>query len=85
MLEAKKFLDNYFLSKVGKKNIKLLRKQNLIDSGIIDSLDIVTLSVMIKKKFGVDISINSQKSINLFKSYDSILNVIKKNEKQKNF
>ncbi len=80
MLEAKKFLDNYFSSKVGKKNIKSIRKQNLIESGIIDSLDIVTLSVMIKKKFGVDININSQKSINLFKSYDSILNAIKKNE-----
>jgi len=63
-----------------KKNIKSIRKQNLIESGIIDSLDIVTLSVMIKKKFGVDININSQKSINLFKSYDSILNAIKKNE-----
>ena len=81
MSEAKKFLDNYFLSKVGKKNIKSLKKQNLIDSGITDSLDIVTLSVMIKKKFGVDIAINSQKSINLFKSYDSILKAIEKNEK----
>ena len=81
MSEAKKFLDNYFLSKVEKKNIKSLKKQNLIDSGIIDSLDIVTLSVMIKKKFGVDIAINSQKSINLFKSYDSILKAIEKNEK----
>ena len=81
MSEAKKFLDNYFLSNVGKKNIKSLKKQNLIDSGIIDSLDIVTLSVMIKKKFGVDIAINSQKSINLFKSYDSILKAIEKNEK----
>ena len=80
MLEAQKVLDNYFSSKVGKKNIKSIRKQNLIESGIIDSLDIVTLSVMIKKKFGVDININSQKSINLFKSYDSILNAIKKNE-----
>ena len=81
MSEAKKFLDNYFLSKVEKKNIKSLKKQNLIESGIIDSLDIVTLSVMIKKKFGVDIAINSQKSINLFKSYDSILKAIEKNEK----
>ena len=71
MSEAKKFLDNYFLSKVGKKNIKSLKKQNLIDSGIIDSLDIVTLSVMIKKKFGLEITINSQKSINLFKSFNT--------------
>ena len=78
MSEAKKFLDSYFLSKGGKKNIKSLRKQNLIDGGIIDSLDIITLSVMIKKKFSVDIPINSQKSINLFKSYDSILNAIEK-------
>ena len=81
MSEAKKFLDNYFVSRVGKKNIKSLKKKDLIDSGIIDSLDIVTLPVMIKKKFGIDIAINNQKSINLFKSYDAILKAIDKNEK----
>ena len=81
MTRASKFLNNYFLPKIGKKNIKSLKKKDLIDSGIIDSLDIVTLSVMIKKSFNIDLPINSQKSINVFKSYNSLLNAIKKNEK----
>ena len=81
MTKASKFLNNYFLSKIGKQNLKSLKKKDLIDSGIIDSLDIVTLSVIIKKSFNIDLSINSQKSINVFKSYHSLLNAIKKNEK----
>lgn len=81
MTRASKFLNNYFLPKIGKKNLKSLKKKDLIDSGIIDSLDIVTLSVMIKKSFNIDLPINSQKSINVFKSYNSLLNAIKKNEK----
>ena len=81
MTKASKFLNNYFLSKIGKQNLKSLKKKDLIDSGIIDSLDIVTLSVIIKKSFNIDLSINSQKSINVFKSYNSLLNAIKKNEK----
>ena len=81
MTKFSKFLNNYFSSKIGKKNLKSLKKKDLIDSGIIDSLDIVTLSVMVKKKFNIDLQFNNQKSINVFKSYNSILNAIKKNEK----
>jgi len=78
---VRKFLNNYFSSKIGKKNLTSLKKKDLIESGIIDSLDIVTLSVMVKKKFNIDLQFNNQKSINVFKSYNSILNAIKKNEK----
>lgn len=81
-MKAKKFLDSYFLSKVGKQNLESLKNKDLIGSGIIDSLDIITLSVMIKKKFKIDFPINSQKSVNIFRSYDSLLEAIKKqNEK----
>ena len=81
MNQASKFLNNYFFSKIGKQNLKSLKKKDLIDSGIIDSLDIVTLSVMVKKKFNIELQFNNQKSINVFKSYNAILNAIKKNEK----
>ena len=48
-MKPKEYLDNYFYSKIGKKNMHKLKKTNLIQDGILDSLDIVTLSVEIKK------------------------------------
>ena len=38
-MEPKKFLDDYLKSKVGKKDFKKIIKKNLINEGIIDSLD----------------------------------------------
>ena len=61
---------------MGSKNLKELKSRNLVNEGLVDSLDIVTLSILIKKKYNVDLKINSQKSINDFQSFDSILNKI---------
>ena len=76
-MEPKKFLDDYLKSKVGKKDFKKIIKKNLIHEGIIDSLDIVFLSVTIKKKFDITIKFNDEKSIQLFGSYEKLLNRIK--------
>ena len=76
-MEPKKFLDDYLKSKVGKKEFKKIIKKNLISEGIIDSLDIVFLSVTIKKKFDITIKFNDEKSIQLFSSYEKLLNRIK--------
>ena len=76
-MEPKKFLDDYLKSKVGKKDFKKIIKKNLIHEGIIDSLDIVFLSVTIKKKFDITIKFNDEKSIQLFNSYEKLLNRIK--------
>ena len=76
-MEPKKFLDDYLKSKVGKKDFKKIIKKKLIYEGIIDSLDIVFLSVTIKKKFDITIKFNDEKSIQLFSSYEKLLNRIK--------
>ena len=76
-MEPKKFLDDYLKSKVGKKDFKKIIKKDLIYEGIIDSLDIVFLSVTIKKKFDITIKFNDEKSIQLFSSYEKLLNRIK--------
>ena len=55
-----------------------LKKTNLIQDGILDSLDIVTLSVEIKKKFNIDLKLNDQKSMKIFESYEKLLEKITK-------
>ena len=44
--------------------------------GVLDSLDIVTLSFLIKKKFKVDINVN-EKNIKVFNSYNELLKKLK--------
>ncbi len=78
-----KFLDDFLIKKTGQKGFKSLSKKNLINDGILDSLDIVTLSFLIKKKFNIDIKMN-EKNIKIFNSYELLLNKIKsryKNER----
>ena len=80
--EIENFLINFFSEKYNFKNLKELKSKNLINEGLVDSLDIVTLSILIKKKYNVDLKINSQKSINDFQSFDSILNKISQKTKK---
>ena len=77
-MKTKEYLDNYFYSKIGKKNMQKLKNINLIEEGILDSLDIVTISVEIKKKFNVDIKLNNEKSMKIFQSYEKLLEKITK-------
>ena len=77
-MKPKEYLDNYFYSKIGKKNMLKLQNINLIQDGILDSLDIVTLSVEIKKKFNIDVKLNDKKSIKIFESYEKLIEKITK-------
>tara|TARA_B110001452_G_scaffold214893_1_gene185916 strand:- start:641 stop:880 length:240 start_codon:yes stop_codon:yes gene_type:complete len=78
-MNPKLFLDNYLISKVGKKKFKYVIDLDLIAEGIIDSLDIVTLSTTIKKKFKIDLNFNNINSVDLFRSYKKILKKINEN------
>ena len=75
----KQFLNNYFKNK-GVNNIEK-KNLNLIEHGIIDSLDIVTLVFEIKKKFKIEINLNNQKSINDFSTFNGLVKLFKKNIK----
>ena len=76
------FLKNYLLEKINKKQLNKIIKKDLLSNGILDSLDIVILATKIKKTYNIDIKINSQKIINIFRSYNELLKFIKKNLKK---
>lgn len=77
-MTPKKLLDNFLKKKIDKKNFKNLPKLNLLFDGFIDSLDVVTISHLFKKKFKIDLEIN-EKNIKVFNSYNKLLEKI--NEK----
>jgi acyl carrier protein len=73
------FLIKYFKNK-GVKDILKRKNENLIQSGVMDSLDIVTLVFEIKKNFNIKIDITNNKTLNEFSSFKGLIN-IKKNNK----
>jgi len=75
------FLQKYFLEKMTKKQFNKIKELDLLSSGILDSLDIVILSTKIKKSFKINMKINSQKILDIFRSYKNLLNFIKKNNR----
>lgn len=81
-MEPKKFLDSFFLKKIKKKDLASIKKKNLISDGLIDSLDIVTLSFLIKKNYKINISLNSEKTLKIFSSYNLLLKLLKNETKK---
>ena len=71
-MTPKKLLDNFLKKKIDKKNFKNLTKLNLLFDGFIDSLDVVTISHLFKKKFKIDLEINREK-YKVFNSYNKLL------------
>ncbi|MAV63743.1 MAG: hypothetical protein CMG00_00960 [Candidatus Marinimicrobia bacterium] len=74
--EIEKFLIDYLVTKEGKGVKKLLDKEHLLDSGIIDSLDLVTLSIEVEKKFKLKINPNSEITLKSFEYFKSAVDYI---------
>ena len=81
-MKPEEFLKKYFQEKMTKRKFEKIKNLDLLSNGILDSLDIVVLSTKIKQTFNINIQINSQKIINIFRSYKELLRFIKKNSKK---
>ena len=74
--EKEKIIEKWFVNREGKVILKQLRKSNLINSGSLDSLDILTLSLFIEKKFKCKIDISKPKILKNFEKVDKIIKMI---------
>ena len=71
----KNILDNFLTKKEGKSVLKGIEKKNLIDEGLIDSLDVLTIASQIEKKTRKKIDISKAKNFNKFKKYKDLINI----------
>ena len=71
----KKIIDDFLIKKEGKSVLKNIDKKNLIDEGLIDSLDILTLASQIEKKTKKKIDISKARNFNKFKKYKDLINI----------
>ena len=74
--DIENFLLNYFIEKEGKSIKKIINKVDLIYEGYIDSLDMITLTFEIQKKFNIRINPNTQNVIKKFKKFSLIVKLI---------
>ena len=73
--EVKNIVDKFLINKSGKNSINDIKKKNLISEGLIDSLDILTLSSMIEKKTKRKINISDPKIFKKFHKYCDLIKI----------
>ena len=76
IIEKEKILEKWFVDQEGKVILKTLRSKNLIKDGILDSLNILTLTLFIEKKFNYKIDISKPKILKNFEKFDKIIKLL---------
>ena len=71
---VKKIIDDFLTKKEGKSILKDIEKKKLVDEGLIDSLDILTIASDIEKKTNKKIDISKSKNKNKFNNYNDLIN-----------
>ena len=73
-----KILSRFFVEREGEGVLGSLKNIDLIDSGILDSLDIVTLASFIEEEFAVKLDLTDTNTFNAVRRFDSLIELIQK-------
>ncbi len=74
-LIVKNIVDNFLTKKEGRSILKNIEKKNLVNDGILDSLDILTVASEIEKKTKKKIDISKPKNFNKFNKYKDLIKI----------
>ena len=72
---VKSIVDNFLVKKEGKNILRGIEKKNLLNEGIIDSLDVFTLASLIEKKAKRKLNISNDKIFKKFQKYKELTNL----------
>lgn len=72
---VKNIVDKFLKNKTGSVSLDNVKKKDLISEGLIDSLDILTLSSMIEKKTKKKINISDPKIFKKFHKYSDLIKI----------
>lgn len=73
-----KFLLDFFIQREGDQIIAELEDLDLIESGIIDSLDILELVILIEKNLGVKVDLSNDQAFSAMRRFNSIIELLEK-------
>lgn len=71
-----KFLYDFFIQREGNQIVEELMNLDLIESGIIDSLDILELAILIEKNTGVKIDLLKDETFAAMRHFESIIDLV---------
>ena len=72
---VKKIVDDFLIKKEGKSILKKIETKNLVNEGILDSLDILTVASEIEKKTKKRIDISKPKNFKKFNKYKELIKI----------
>jgi acyl carrier protein len=73
-----KFLLDYFIQREGEQIVAELENLDLIESGIIDSLDILELAILIEENIGFKIDLSNDQAFSAMRRFNSIIDLLEK-------
>ena len=74
--QIEKTVAQFFIEREGDEIIKVIKKIDFIDEGIIDSLDIVSLADYLQIKFNKKIDITKYETLQAFPSFNDIVKLV---------
>ena len=73
-----KVLEEFFIRREGTEIIDSLKNVDLLETGLLDSLDVIELAVYLENELGVKIDLTQENSFKAMRQFSSILELIDK-------
>lgn len=80
--DNEKKLAQFFVEREGEGILNELRDIDFFETGILDSLDMVTLAVFIEKTFGKKLDLSDDGTFESARRFDSLMNLIMRRDKK---
>jgi|TARA_B100001013_G_C24523180_1_gene407794 acyl carrier protein len=74
--QTEKIVTQFFIEREGEEILKVIKKIDFIDEGILDSLDIISLADYLQKKFNKKIDVTNYETIQAFHHFNDIVKLI---------
>ena len=74
--QTEKIVTQFFIEREGEEILKVIKKIDFIDEGILDSLDIISLADYLQKKFNKKIDVTNYATIQAFHHFNDIVKLI---------
>ena len=74
--QTEKIVAQFFVEREGEEILKVIKKIDFVDEGILDSLDIISLADYLQKKFNKKIDVTNYETIQAFHRFNDIVKLI---------
>ena len=74
--QTEKIVTQFFIEREGEEILKVIKKIDFIDEGILDCLDIISLADYLQKKFNKKIDVTNYETIQAFHRFNDIVKLV---------